>query len=400
VIRHLRGERGALLYVVGAIGSGGYVYTAFLAPLWALALGAPPAVVGLIAGAGALLASLLTVPAGALVDRRGARPVLCGAAALAAAATLLFPFAQGYWWLMPLQIAVGLGRTVAWVAAQTYLIQTTPSGLLARRTSWFGFLSSGGAFAAPLVGGLLVDWLGYGVAFGVGGVAYAIMAGGILTMPHAPPGGREQSASVWQAYRRAALMLLRVGVLVLVGGTMLRQALISLRSSFFPIYLLQLDVTTATIGFVVSAGSFAGVVATPAAIRLQGRWGAGRVLFLALLGGVVAVIITGTLHDLLSLALVSLVWGMATGITLPALISLVAQQTGATERGLGTALRNTGNEWAMLVSPIVFGLIADRTGIAPAFVVVGLALLLAGIAGLAFQGRLTDEGARGRADGA
>ena len=32
--------------------------------------------------------------------------------------------------------------------------------------------------------------------------------------------------------------------------------------------------------------------------------------------------------------------------------------------------------------------------------IVGLALLLAGIGGLAFQGRLTDDRARGRADGA
>ena len=380
-----------MLYLVGAVGSGGYVYTAFLAPLWAQALGAPPASVGLIAGAAALLASLLTVPAGALIDRRGARRVLCAAAALTAAATFLFPLAPGYWWLVPLQIAVGLGRTVAWVATQTYLIQTTPSGLLARRTSWFGFISSSGAFAAPLIGGVLIDVAGYGAAFAFGGVAYAVMAVGILTMPPAPPGGSGQSANVWQAYRRALKMLLRVGVLVLVGGTMLRQALISLRSSFFPIYLLELDVTAATIGLVVSAGSLAGVIATPATIRLQARLGAGRVLFAALLGGVVAMVATGYLHALVPLALVGLVWGTAVGITLPALITLVAQQTDPSERGLGTALRNSGNEWSMLASPILFGLVAERTGLADAFVLVGLALLVAAVVGLLAERRLADE---------
>ncbi len=331
------------------------------------------------------------MPAGALIDRRGARPVIWGAAALTAAATFLFPLVPGYWWLVPLQIAAGLGRTVAWVAAQTYLIQTTPSGQLARRTSWFGFISSGGAFGSPLLGGLLIDTLGYGTAFVVGGLAYTAMALGILTLPPAPPSGATESANVWQAYRRAGAMLLRVGVLVLVGGTMLRQALISLRSSFFPIYLLELGVSATTLGLVLSAGSFAGVAATPAAIRLQARFGAGRVLFVALLAGAAAVAVTGGLHALLPLAVVGLVWGTATGVTLPALITLVAQQTGPRERGLGTALRNTGNEWSMLLSPVLFGQVAERTGLAPAFALVGVALLGAGVAGLLSERRLRAE---------
>src|SRR2546430_1508213 len=69
-----------VLYLLGAVGSGGFVLLQFLVPVWGGALGAPPAAVGLIAGIGSLLAALFTVPAGALVDRGKTRPVLASAA--------------------------------------------------------------------------------------------------------------------------------------------------------------------------------------------------------------------------------------------------------------------------------------------------------------------------------
>src|SRR4051812_9438229 len=146
-----------LLYLLGALGSGGFVLLQFLVPLWTGALGAPPGALGFVAGAGSLLATMLTVPAGALVDRGRTRPVLAGAALLAALGAALSPLVPDYWWLVPLQLGGGLGRTVAWVATQAYLIQTTPSPQLPRRTTLFSLASNGGSFLAPVLGGLIVE---------------------------------------------------------------------------------------------------------------------------------------------------------------------------------------------------------------------------------------------------
>src|SRR5581483_9963600 len=89
----------------------------------------------------------------------------------------------------------------------------------------------------------------------------------------------------------------------------------------------------------------------------------GRALFLALMLGGAAMWATGYLHDLWSIALVGLLWGTSIAITLPPLLTLVGQQTSAAERGLGTALRNTGNEWSNMLSPFLFGLVAERTSV-------------------------------------
>jgi DHA1 family inner membrane transport protein len=360
-------------------------------PLLALSLGAPPATVGLIAGAAALLSSILTVPAGALVDRHGARVVLVGGAVLTVLAALLFPFAPGYWWLVPLQVTAGLGRTVAWVAAQAYLIQITPRAQLARRTTGFSVVTGGATFLAPLIGGQLIERSGFGAAFAFGALAYGVSALGTLTLP--APTALPTSGpgwNLWQVYRNAGAMVLRAGVLLLLAGTMIRLALTSIRTPFTPIYLLEIGEGPGVAGLVISLGTLAGVVATVGMGRVQERLGAGRALFLALMLGSAAMWGTGYLHSLWTIALIGLLWGTSIAVTLPPLLTLVGQQTATAERGLGTALRNTGNEWSNMLSPFLFGLVAQRTSISEAFVVVGIVLLLASAAGLLWERRMAD----------
>ena len=361
-----------------------------MVPLWSIALGAPPGAMGVIVGAAAALSSLLTVPAGALVDRHGARGVLVGGAALTILSAALFPFAPGYWWLVPLQLAAGLGRTVAWVAAQAYLIHITPRGQLARRGTHFSIVTGGATFLAPLIGGQLIEFSGYGAAFAFGALIYGIMAAGTLALPAPAALSLAPDFSLWRVYRSAGAMLLRVGVLVLLAGTIIRLALTSIRTPFQPVYLLEIGVGPAVSGFVLSVGTLAGVLATVGMVPLQERLGAGRALFLALMMGGAAMWVTGYLHDVWSITLVGLLWGASIAVTLPPLLTLVGQQTSAAERGLGTALRNTGNEWSNMLSPFIVGLGAERTGVADAFVIVGIALLVASTLGLLWERRLAD----------
>jgi MFS family permease len=183
-------------------------------------------------------------------------------------------------------------------------------------------------------------------------------------------------------------------VLLVLIGTALRLALSTLRTSFFSVYLLSLDVSPSVVGLVVGAGTLAGVLATPLTLRLQRRYGAGRLLFLALLAGSGAMVITPALPTLALLTAAGLVWGVAIGITLPPLIALIAAHTAPAERGLGTAVRNTGNEWSIMLSPIVFGQVAQVTGLADAFLVLGGVLLAGSAAGWLWARRLDERPAQ------
>jgi MFS family permease len=371
------------------LAAGAFTLFQFLVPLWVQALGASPATLGLIVGTGSLLPTVLTVPAGALIDRRGARSILAVAALLAGAAGALYPLASDYWWVLPVQLAAGLGRTIAWVGAQAYLIQVTPSAALPRRTAVFGFAAAGGNFVTPIVGGILIDAAGYGAAFGFGAAAYALLTAITLMLPTptlatgaAPPG------NLWTAYRRAGALLLRAGMALLLLGTVLRLAVNSIRNAFWPLYLLEQAIMPATIGLLFGAGNLCGVLATATTGRLQPWLGAGPLLFLALGGSAAAILLTPTQHGVWPLALLGLLWGIGIAITLPPLMTLVAQSTRPAERGLGTALRNTGNEWSIMLSPVIFGFIAERAGLAETFAISGSVLLLVAGAGLLWARRL------------
>jgi CP family cyanate transporter-like MFS transporter len=180
-------------------------------------------------------------------------------------------------------------------------------------------------------------------------------------------------------------------VLIVLGGTALRLALSTLRTSFFPVYLVGLDVSPAVAGLVVGAGTLAGVFATPLTLRFVRRYGAARFLFLALLAGAGAMIVTPALSALPLLTAVGLVWGISIGITLPPLIALIAAHTAPAERGLGTAVRNTGNECSIMVSPILFGQVAQWTGVADAFVVLGGVVLAGSALGWLWARRLDER---------
>ena len=67
---------------------------------------------GLLMGTFYLVSGVMQTPAGFLVDRIGARPVLLGGLGFLAGATALFGFAQSYETMMLLAILGGLGNSV------------------------------------------------------------------------------------------------------------------------------------------------------------------------------------------------------------------------------------------------------------------------------------------------
>ena len=111
-------------------------------------------------------------------------------------------------------------------------------------------------------------------------------------------------------------------------------------------------------------------------------------VFLTLGASAIAMLVTPSFNTLVPLGLLGLVWGAGIGMALPPMLTLVARQTSPDERGLGVALRNTGNEWSIMLSPVAFGLVVEATGLAPALALTGATLLLCCGAGLVWSRHL------------
>ena len=135
-------------------------------PLYALALNASPAEVGLIraaSGVGLLAAAL---PAGVLVDRFGARGVFHLGSAAMVIVVAGFALARNPAALALLVFCDGAARALQLNALTTIFYQALPR-FGVRRVGWHrGALSLGLSFAGPLLGGVLVGGCGFGVSFG------------------------------------------------------------------------------------------------------------------------------------------------------------------------------------------------------------------------------------------
>jgi len=370
------------LGLLGGLAAGLYAWAGLLVPLWAVELELPPPAVGLVAGAAAVLPTLCAIPAGALSERLGPRRLLGLAALLAAGAALAGPLARTLEALVALQLVGGLGRSLVWLAAQAYLVRLGGGPRSARRAVVFSFGSMLGTLLSPLAVGLIVHRAGYAPAFLLLTGAYLTLGPVVLALPAAPAVlPALESGSLRTTFAQARQLALRPGMALVLLGTFLRFASGSLRLAFFPVYLDALEFSPLAIGLLVGFGNFVTLGGVLAAGPLLARLGALPLLYLALvlaLGALAATPLATTARPLAALAAI---WGVGMGLSLPALLQQIAEDTRPGEQGLAVGLRQAVNEAAALLSPLALGLVSLGLGVAGGFYLVG-----GGLAGLALAG--------------
>jgi MFS family permease len=142
------------------------------------ALGLPDSAAGLYLAVRAIAGALSNLLWGRLSDHRGNRALVLVSAALAlvppflalaapAVAQVLVPGSSGLLWAMGLVfLASGAANDSSMMAGQTYLLEVVPE---AERPSYMGLANTtlGLVTFLPVLGGVLVAWLGYMGTFGI-----------------------------------------------------------------------------------------------------------------------------------------------------------------------------------------------------------------------------------------
>jgi len=160
------------IYATGTFANSTNNLVSVILPLWAVALGASPFMIGISLGARHFLTSLLSIHGGALMDRIGTRRVLIWFGAAAAISPILFPMMPWIWAAIVLQMIGGLASNYGWIGAQAQIGEVMEGHpVYAGR---FSFSLRLGQVAAPPVAGLAWDlggpWAGFGLLtlWGVG----------------------------------------------------------------------------------------------------------------------------------------------------------------------------------------------------------------------------------------
>lgn len=374
-----------LAYITGSFGFGFQALVAFIIPLRAHELGAPPEVIGLIIGAGGLLPIFLSIPAGELADRFGPRRVYVAGTVLSAAVTFCYALTTNYWVMLLLELAVGFPRTMPWIASQAYISHVGTQEQRPTIMGRFTFTTQFVQLIGPLIAGTVSQLVGYQSAFWVafaaalGYTAMGLMlpevrATGISKQPGSS--GGSAAGGFGGALSLLGLRVIQVAMIM----TFTRIWVLATWAAFYSLLLVSEGVEPFVVGTVLS---ISGVVATLMALTagpLASRVGQVGGTCLALVSGCIGVMLSPWVAFFPLCYIPALFTGFANGITLPLLLAIVGEGAPPSVRGVAMGLRTSANRVAVTIAPIVMGGLVTAVGYTLAFSTGGIAGLLLTVA--------------------
>jgi hypothetical protein len=350
-------------------------------PLWVLQLHPSAFAFGAVIGARSLLPFLLSIHGGVLMDRLGARKVMLFFAAVGVFLPILFPVLPWIWAAILLQLIVGLTTTMSWVGAQTIAGQTMKgnTALIGR----LSFSNRFGGFFCPLVGGFAWDafgrWGGFGImfAFSLALLAAALMLPKEMAQtPSGRPFALRDALPRLDDYTRALALLAIPAVAVVAIGSVLNIATGAIQTSFYIAYLEKIGLSGSLIGILVAATNMTALAGTVGVTWLMRRIGGVRLLNTAVIGSILAIMITPFLAQFETLLVISALRGWSQGMVQPLMISIPSKAVPMGAQGMSVGLRISLNRLVQTVLPLVMGGVVDLVGLEDSFVVVGGVLLL------------------------
>jgi len=386
------------IYASGFFNGNVYFLTGILMPLWAVMVVGPDQafLIGVIVASRQILPVLLAIHGGALMDRFGARRVMLLFGALGILAMAAFPFFPFLAAIIALQALSGLAESLSWIGSQA-LVGTALRGHPVY-TGRLSFALRLGGFLGPWLCG--VAWHQFGPAVGffsiAGWVALGWIAGWLVPVREGRAPDAASSFALaqvlprWSDYVATFRLLGIASVALMTAVTVMRQTGAGIQLSFYPVWLSQLGITAADIGFMVGCSHVLSA-STSLSVGTATRWiSAHWLLVVTIALSIVTIAVTPALGaDFITLPGVGKIYfilfgviclrGLSQGFNMPLLMSIGMQAVSAHEQGKVVALRITVNRLTSAVIPLLMGAVAQAFSLELSFYVVG-ALGLGGLA--------------------
>jgi MFS family permease len=346
-------------------------------------MGSNAAGLGLVAAAFGATALLLRPFAGRLADRRGRRPLLVGGALLCALVVLAHALPIGLTALIGLRLLLGVAEAFYFVAGYAALADLAPRGRTGEALSFNSLALYLGLAFGPIIGQVLMEAGGFGLAWG-GGFVIALVATALaLRIPETSP--PEARAAALQGPAPALLHPAALGPsMALFTGVAAMSAYLLLAGP----HAERMGLDAWSVTFLVFGGVVVGFRILFA--RLPDRvppmrLGALALVMVALGLGVVAV--APGLGGLL-IGTVLLAGGVA--FMTPAFFAATFARVEPAERGSAAGTGSLFIDLGFTGGPLVAGFVAAGAGMTSAFAVAGSIALL-GAGGALLVSRLTTQ---------
>lgn len=363
-----------LTYVSGAFAFEFQQMTSLLIPLQAQSVGIPIELIGVLVGAGALVPALLSVTSGEIADRFGPRITYIISTFVCAVSCLGFVFVTEFWGMMALQLVMGMARSTAWVASQTYVSNVGGPSDRASQMGKLSFASNAGTIAAPSLAGLLAFLVGFQNTFAVVAASCLVfMVMGVVVPDVRARITRREPKRDSSGGFGTALQLMKVrGIQVALMLTFVRLWNGNGWRAFFPLFLHSQGFPEWQIGTVLSSNSVISTLTALTAGPLAKRASPELITAIALGLGALGAAISPHVAVVPWVYAPSLLMGIGIGLSLPLLMVIVSDDAPPSQRGVALGLRMSANQVASTASPVAMGAMVTAFGTVTAFALSGV----------------------------
>lgn len=348
-----------------------------LVSLSALAAGASPFEVGVLAAMFAVFPLLLAVYAGKASDRIGVkRPILAGAAviALGIAIPLAIPGLAG---LLVACALIGLGHIFFHVSIHNLIGAYGEGEARTRNFATFALGASIAAFIGPSLGGISIDLWGFRAAHGLLAAIALLPAVVLLAYPAIVPARKVHSRPEKAGGSLAMLRDRGLARTLVMSGVTLTG--IELFMFYFPVYGRSVGLSASAIGMVMSSYAVAAFMVRMGMPRATRSLGEAGVLTASLFIAGATYLMVPFVSQALLLAAIAFLLGIGLGCAQPLTIILTYNHAPPGRSGEALGLRLTVNKLTQIAVPLAFGALGSAFGLLPVFFANGAFLLTGGV---------------------
>ncbi|KXA90721.1 hypothetical protein AKJ62_00115 [candidate division MSBL1 archaeon SCGC-AAA259D14] len=347
-------------------------------PLYGKDIGLPVVIIGYVIAVYHLVQVIGRIPLGTLSDVIGYRTVIGIGGASLFLGTGTYILSSSFWPLMFLaQILLGIAVSMTYVTIPAYITHFGQE-----KVPIYTFIMGWAYTLAVPLGGFLKETMGMDFLFSLAFI-FSIPALLIVvllwkTKPSDDKNNVKKlnSLSVISVYKSAFKTLENPKVLRACLYSFLMFMNFTIGFSLFPLRLSGIGLTATLIGLVQFSRMGTGSSVRLLSKKIEGKINREKILTFgtAIVG--LSLVLIPMLESLVTLILISIIWGLSGGLYAPIVFDMIADSTEIKDRGRGMGLRGTMGTLGSSLGVICFSNIADILSIPISISLAGVAIVI------------------------
>lgn len=337
-----------------------------LVSLFALDLGAPQIMLGVIIALYSLCPTLLALYAGKLSDRLGVRwPLVLGCVGIGL--SLLLPGLMPSLYTLYLSaFLIGLSFVFYNVSVQNLVGMLSSTEARTRNFSNLSLMIASGGFVGPLIAGFAIDTFGHAIGYLCIAVLPVISAAIIFNARHgleALSGAKAKEEEAGYAVGLLSNPPLRRTLIT--SGIILTA--IDLFQFYMPIYGHAIGLSASAIGMVLAMFAVAAFIVRTILPQIVKRFGEEQVLIGSIFIASATYLLFPLVESGIVLGIIAFLLGLGTGCGQPLTLMMIYARAPEGRSGEALGLRMTINNLTHIVVPLFFGTLGTAFGVTPVF---------------------------------